>query len=115
MEIQSNARFEVSEETQLRMAKYNADVIDKVTELFARPGMPRPKPVPALSDADKDNEWKAQRVFFEALGEFRSKVQDAQVLTDLRKDALGDLLNALNDETPDAIAWSEAIGAGGFK
>lgn len=93
--------------------EYERDVVATVTELFIRPGMPRP--TPSLSDEDKGNEWKAQRVFFEALGEFRSKVQDAQALTDLRKDALGDLLNALSDETPDAIAWSEAIGAGGIK
>jgi len=69
----------------------------------------RSKPLPSLSDEDKGNEWRAQRKFYEALGVFRSAVQDAQALTDLRKDALGDLLNALSDETPDAIAWSEAI------
>jgi len=94
--------------------EYESEVIETVTELFVR-AMSQSRPIPALSDEDKGNEWKAQRMFFEALGEFRSKVQDAQALTDLRKDALGDLLNALSDETPDAIAWSEAISCGGIK
>jgi len=111
-----NAPFEISEETQLRMNKYNADVLNKVTELFARPGMPRPsKPLPSLSDEDKGNERKAQNIFYLALGEFRSKVQDAQALTNVKKDMLGELLDGLDDLTPDAIAWSEAISTGGIK
>lgn len=106
-----NGPFEISEETQLRMAAYNRDVAKMIFDAVTRPS----KPLPSLSDEDKGDEWKAQNIFYLALGEFRSKVQDAQALTNLRKDAFADLLDGLEDLTPDAIAWSEAVGAGGIK
>jgi hypothetical protein len=64
---------------------------------------------PALSDADRDHEFLAQKTFYAALGNFRREVERAQSLTGLRKDALSDLLAALADATPDAEAWDEAI------
>lgn len=94
---------------------YERKAVNDIVELFVRPGMQQPRPLPALSDEDKAAEWKAQNIFYLALGEFRSKVQDAQALTNVRKDAFADLLDGLEDLTPEAIAWSEAISCGSVK
>ena len=64
---------------------------------------------PGLSDADRDGEHRAQQIFYGALACFRAAVTDAAPLTDLRKDALADLLAGLDDTTPDRRAWDEAI------
>lgn len=64
---------------------------------------------PEISDADRDSEYRAQRIFFAALAGFRSEVESARALTGLRKDALDDLLDTLCDATPNALAWDEAI------
>jgi hypothetical protein len=77
----------------------------EVLSTFARLG----KAAPELSDADRDHEVQAQRMFFTALDAFKSEVRSAAALTDLRKDALGELLATLHDATPDATAWDEAI------
>ena len=60
-------------------------------------------------DDDRDDEVQAQRMFFTALDAFKSEVRSAAALTELRKDALSDLLATLSDATPDATAWDEAI------
>jgi len=72
---------------------------------FARLGRRSPE----LSDADRDREYLARRSFFAALADFRRAVESAQSLSDLRKDALTDLLATLDDCVPDALAWEEAI------
>lgn len=72
---------------------------------FARLG----RRAPELSDTDRDDEFLAQRTFFAALDAFKSEVQTAASLSDLRKDALDELLVTLSDATPDAAAWDEAI------
>ena len=77
----------------------------EVLSTFARLG----SRTPGLSDEDRDNEYRAQRIFFTALTGFRREVENALSLTDLRKDALSDLLGTLTDATPDALAWNEAI------
>ena len=64
---------------------------------------------PGLSDADRDNEWRAQNNFFAALEIFRRAVHAAAALTSLRKDALDELLTRLDDAIPDTLAWDEAI------
>ena len=64
---------------------------------------------PGLSDADLGGEHRAQQIFYGALARFRAAVADAALLTDLRKDALADLLAGLDDTTPDRCAWDEAI------
>jgi hypothetical protein len=76
-----------------------------VLSTFARLG----RAAPEISDADRDHEVQAQRMFFAALGAFKSEVQTAAALTELRKDVLGELLDTLSDATPDATAWDEAI------
>jgi len=106
-----NGPFEISEETQVAMAKYNAQVIDMVADLFVRPGMPQPRRDPATSDEDRDGEYRAQEIFYAALARFRSEVRLALPLTDLRQEALGDLLAGLDDLRPDRGAWDEAINA----
>ena len=77
----------------------------EVLSTFARLG----RAAPEISDADRDHEYRAQRMFFTALDAFKSDVQTAASLTELRKDALSDLLATLSDATPDATAWDEAI------
>ena len=79
----------------------------EVLSTFARMG----RRTPEISDTDRDNEFQAQRMFFSALDAFKSEVQGAVSLTELRKDALSDLLATLDDATPDATAWDEAIVA----
>jgi hypothetical protein len=64
---------------------------------------------PGLSDADLGGEHRAQQMFYGALARFRAAVEDVSPLTDLRKDALADLLAGLDDTTPDRRAWDEAI------
>ena len=77
----------------------------EVLSTFARLG----SRTPGLSDEDRDNEYRAQRIFFTALTGFRREVESALSLTGVRKDALNDLLDTLTDATPDACAWEEAI------
>ena len=76
----------------------------EILSTFARLGR-----APELSDADRDGEYLAQKTFFAALAGFRGHVETAQSLTELRKDALTDLLATLSDTAPDMEAWTEAI------
>ena len=78
---------------------YERDVLSSFARL-ARPG---------LSDADRDGEVRAQHIFYDALARFRARVMEAAPLTDLRREALADLLAGLDDATPNAKAWDEAI------
>ena len=64
---------------------------------------------PGLADQDRDREFRAQQLFYDALGRFREAVIEAHPLTDLRSGALSDLLDTLSDATPDRAAWDEAI------
>jgi len=64
---------------------------------------------PELSDADRDGEYRAQKIFFAALEVFTAQVRAAAALSDLRKESLSELLATLADATPDAAAWDEAI------
>ncbi len=64
---------------------------------------------PGIADEERDGEFRAQAIFYDALSHFRSKVADAAPLTDLRRGALDDLLTSLDDTTPDRRAWDEAI------
>lgn len=91
--------------------EYERELFSRVTELFVRPGMPQPKRAPGISDQALDDEYRAQQIFYAALARFRSEVQGAMPLTDLRRDALSDLLNGLDDLRPDRGAWDEAINA----
>jgi hypothetical protein len=76
----------------------------EVLSTFARLG----RAAPGISDADRDHEYRAQRMFFSALDTFQSEVKTA-ALTELRRDALSELLATLSDATPDATAWDEAV------
>ena len=64
---------------------------------------------PGIPDEDRDGEYRAQNIFYAALARFRVSVADASPLTDLRRDALGELMAVLDDGTPDRRAWDEAI------
>ena len=64
---------------------------------------------PGIADEERDGEVRAQRIFYDALDHFRAHVQQAAPLTDLRRNALDDLLTSLDDTTPDRRAWDEAI------
>jgi hypothetical protein len=81
---------------------YEQDVLSTFARLAGRRA-------PGISDADRDGEYRAQQIFYTALACFRSHVADASPLTDLRHDALSDLLANLDDTTPNRRAWDEAI------
>lgn len=81
---------------------YEQDVLSGFARLAGRRA-------PGLSDQDRDGEYRAQSLFYAALARFRREVEGAAPLTDLRRDALGDLLAGLDDTTPDRRAWDEAI------
>ena len=64
---------------------------------------------PGISDETLGHEQRAQRIFYDALARFRAEVRAADTLTDLRREALAELLAGLDDTTPDRKAWDEAI------
>jgi hypothetical protein len=86
--------------TAWRRHDYEQDVLSTFARLAGAPG---------ISDETRDGEYRAQRIFYAALDRFRADVASAAPLTDLRRDALGDLLAGLEDTTPDRRAWDEAI------
>ena len=81
-------------------AAYERDVLSS----FARLGR-----VPGLSDEDRDREFEAQQIFYAALTRFEGAVKEAHPLTQLRANALTDLLDALTDAAPDRARWTHAI------
>lgn len=81
---------------------YEQDVLSTFARLAGRRA-------PGIADEDRDGEYRAQDIFYTALDRFRAQVKDAAPLTDLRRDALADLIAALDDTTPDRRAWDEAI------
>jgi len=103
-----NGPFDISEETQLRMAAYNRDVANMIFDAVMRPAS---KPLPGMSDEDHDAEYRALDQFYSALATFRSKTEDCAALSELRRDKLLDLLKTLKDGRPDRGAWEEEINA----
>ncbi|MEO8895041.1 MAG: hypothetical protein ABI450_04105 [Rhizomicrobium sp.] len=81
---------------------YEQDVLSTFARLAGRRA-------PGISDETRDGEYRAQQIFYTALDRFRTQVADAAPLTDLRRDALADLIAALDDTTPNRRAWDEAI------
>lgn len=88
--------------TAWRRRDYEQDVLSTFARLAGRRA-------PGISDETLDGEYRAQRIFYAALDRFRADVANAAPFTDLRRDALGDLLDGLSDVTPDRRAWDEAI------
>lgn len=89
------------------MTAWRRDAYEKeVLSSFARLAGRR---LPGIADETRDGEYRAQRIFYAALERFRADVANASPLTELRRDALGDLLDTLTDTTPDRRAWDEAI------
>jgi len=96
--------------------EYEGEVIN----LFANMGR---APRSTISDADYENELSSAAIFYNALMQFRSRVLASKELTGMRKDALTELLDGLEDLTPNMTAWEEEIsnakrgyiGAGGIK
>ncbi|MES2253720.1 MAG: hypothetical protein V4559_01620 [Pseudomonadota bacterium] len=81
---------------------YEQDVLSTFARLAGRRA-------PGIADETRDGEYRAQNIFYAALDRFRAQLAHATPLTDLRRDALGDLIAALDDTTPDRRAWDEAI------
>lgn len=88
--------------TAWRRHDYEQDVLSSFARLAGRRAL-------GISDETLDGEYRAQRIFYAALDRFRADVADAAPFTDLRRDALSDLLDGLADTTPDRRAWDEAI------
>ena len=85
-----------------RRHDYEQDVLSTFARLAGRRA-------PGISDETRYGEYRAQQIFYTALDRFRADVANAAPFTDLRRDALGDLLAGLDDTTPDRRAWDEAI------
>jgi hypothetical protein len=81
---------------------YERDVLSAFARLAG-------KRAPGLADADREGEYRAQQIFYAALARFQGAVESAAPLTELRKDALAELLSGLADTTPSRRAWDEAI------
>jgi hypothetical protein len=81
---------------------YEQDVLSAFARLAGRRA-------PGICDDALGHEHRAQRIFYDALARFRDEVRETGTLTDLRRDALADLLAGLDDTTPDRKAWDEAI------
>jgi hypothetical protein len=88
--------------TAWRRHDYEQDVLSTFARLAGRRA-------PGISDETRDGEYRAQQIFYAALDRFRADVTNAAPFTDLRRDALGDLLDSLTDTAPDRRAWDEAI------
>lgn len=88
--------------TAWRRHDYEQDVLSTFARLAGRRA-------PGISDETLGGEYRAQRIFYAALERFRADVANAAPFTDLRRDALSDLLAGLEDTTPDRRAWDEAI------
>lgn len=88
--------------TAWRRHDYEQEVLSSFARLAGRRA-------PGISDETLSGEYRAQQIFYAALERFRADVANATPLTDLRRDALGDLLAGLEDTTPDRRAWDEAI------
>lgn len=86
-----NARFQ-----------YEGEVIN----LFANMGRAQRS---KISDADYENELSSAAIFYNALMQFRSRVLASKELTGMRKEALTELLDGLEDLTPNMTAWEEDI------
>lgn len=96
-------------ELQVRMADYDAQVVGKIISFFERPGMARP--APGLSDADRDGEHEAARIFFSSLEHFMGDLERAAALSDLRRSQLHELRDAILNNMPGKTSWLEAINA----
>jgi hypothetical protein len=83
--------------------EYEMDTVRDLTAPF--------RAVPALSDVDRDAEWTAQNILYAVLNEARPKLLNAAALSDLRREAIQDLIAAIDDARPDRGAWDEAINA----
>ena len=88
--------------TAWRRHDYEQDVLSTFARLAGRRA-------PGICDETRDGEYRAQQIFYAALDRFRADVASASPLTELRRDALSDLLDSLTDTTPDRRAWDEAI------
>lgn len=76
---------------------------------FRNPNMPMRKYEEADDEYQVRVEDRAQTIFFDALAQFRSKVQDAMALTDIEKDSLRYLLDVLDDHGPNRDRWEEKV------
>ncbi len=75
----------------------------------------RREPARQLGEADNQFltrlEDRAQRIFYPALAEFKSKIQDAMALSDIQREQFQYLLDAIHDNAPVARDWDEKIAA----
>jgi hypothetical protein len=98
-------------ELQLRMMAHTKQAVNQIAALFAAP----PRPARQLGEADDTyairTEDRAMEVYFKAEAEFLSKVQDALALTDLCKDEMQSVMDAVHDHRISRDAWEEKVRA----
>lgn len=56
-----------------------------------------------------EEEVKAAGIVFSAVAECLSKLEDARLLTTIRRDDVQDLIQAIKDSVPSELQWDEAI------
>lgn len=79
---------------------YERDALLSITRAFTSP---------AISDADRDNEHRAQKLVEQAFARFISDLQDAAAITALRKDVVEEVIEQVREAKPDMNAWDEAV------
>lgn len=58
-----------------------------------------------------EEEVKAAGIVFSAVAECLSKLEDARLLTTIRRDDVQDLIQAIKDSLPSELQWDEQIRA----
>lgn len=92
-------------ELKQRMADYNRMVLDKIWDLATRKA-----PVPRMSAEDIDREYVAIARFKLARSVFEETLRDGVLpITSLRADRIQDILDMLEDASPNIGGWEEAI------
>lgn len=86
---------------------YETEAVATIISLFARPGMPRP----GISDADRDSEYEAAKIFYSSLEHFMGDLERAAALSPLRQSQLHELRDIILDNVPGKLSWDEAISA----
>lgn len=62
-----------------------------------------------LSDRQKNDELKAQALVLPLVAQLKAALADAVLLSDIMRDRLQDLADAIHDNAPSAEAWVDAV------
>lgn len=100
-----NAPFEIDEETQLRMMKHSAEVV----QLFANLGNVSRPPRSTISDEQYNTEIALMQKLRDAKAAFLAACDEINENSGFRTINITALSNGLDDELPDLMGWDEAV------